>query len=116
MQDFGNAVASVSGQQQLHWLHILHTSVDDVLRGLSATKVDSSGERAWCLSLCSMRPIWRQQMAFKGVLAMLCASCRNEMERSQEAMCVHAVNLLAVQDLKLEPLKSIYILCVQETH
>ena len=43
MQDYGTAVALVSGQQQLQWLHLLHTSIDTVLRGLRATKVDSSG-------------------------------------------------------------------------
>ena len=52
LQDFGNAIASLPGQEQLQWLHTLHTNVDHVLRGLTATKVDTSGIFFLLLTLC----------------------------------------------------------------
>ena len=43
MQDLGNTIAAVPGQEQLHWLHSLHTAVDDILCSFTATKIDTSG-------------------------------------------------------------------------
>ena len=42
-QDLANTIAAVPGQEQLHWLHSLHTAIADILCSLTATKVDTSG-------------------------------------------------------------------------
>ena len=42
-QDMGNTIAAVPGQEQLHWLHRLHTAVDNILCSFTATKIDTSG-------------------------------------------------------------------------